>query len=76
MDQRSKSLAAASPAMVSHPGGFARQFRVQFRSQIGQPWRLYGSFRDCQQAEQCVTRLHDGKLDARVIRFDICPTAV
>ncbi len=65
---------SSGPIAVSSPGGQARQYRVQTLDSDGQ-WRLYGSFRHLDQAEQCVARLQQRNVPSRLVRINICPAA-
>ena len=62
------------PVAVSSPGGgVARQFRVQFHVETEDKWRMYGSFRTLEQAENCLTQLHQRGFQARLVKYNICP---
>jgi len=61
---------------VSGPGGgLPRQYRVQYQSTSEEHWRLYGTYRNAQQAQACVHLLHDRGYKARFVPYSISPAA-
>lgn len=60
---------------VNCPGGFARQFRVQYQEPRGHEWQMYATFSQRKQAEQCLSRLKGNGVSARVVDYRLCPVA-
>ena len=62
-------------ASVSNPG-VIRNFRVQIRDREVGDWHMYSTYRTRNDAELCISALHLGGVDARLIDCDRCPTAL
>ena len=61
---------------VSGPGGtVARQFRVQYHSEIDPTWRMYASYQDRVDAEACLQKLRHSGCPARLVGYTIAPAA-
>ena len=59
----------------SHPGGIARQFRVQFYCVEAVAWQLYATYPSCEQAQRCVEMLERNGYAARLVDYKICASA-
>ena len=58
------------------PGGFARQFRVQFFDRCEPGWRMYATYGRREAADKCLDRLTQDGRQARVVDYSVCPTAL
>lgn len=59
---------------VSHSCGVARQYRVQIETGASL-WRKYASFHSREQAEDCLKSLSEDGYRARLVTYDLPPTA-
>ncbi len=56
-------------------GGVARHYRVQYHAANEKVWRMYGTYRANDQAQECVARLNQRGYEARIVRYGISPVA-
>jgi hypothetical protein len=61
---------------VNYPGSIARHFRVQFQETPAQDWHMYATFATRDNAEKCLTRLSSEGIQARMVVYPLCSTAV
>ena len=61
---------------VSTPGGSAPHFRVQYRLDPRDDWRLSGSFRVPEDAHRSLVQLQRDGFQARLIQYRICPATM
>ena len=75
MSRPEELLLGVDPVAVSTPGGFARQFRVQYHSATEPDWHFYATFRIREPAVDCLDRLQRRGYEARLVSYAICPFA-
>jgi len=68
--------AYGSPSVaVATPGGLARQYRVQYQTEVDGIWHMHATYRTRSSAEQCLSELAGKGYRARLVAYDRCASA-